>query len=125
MTVKDQVAVERALTFELGIDTWYAVTGGSMGGMRALQWAVDFPDNSSARLWWPRAPPQSEQVALCSLQNEAIRLDPDFRRGRLLRRRPGTDCRLAIARGIGHLSYRSEADLQQRFANNAQDHEGR
>ena len=43
VTVKDQVAVERALAAELGIETWYAVTGGSMGGMRALQWAVDLP----------------------------------------------------------------------------------
>ena len=45
VTVKDQVAVERALASELGIDRWYAVAGGSMGGMRAMQWAVEFPAN--------------------------------------------------------------------------------
>ena len=52
VTVKDQVAVERALASELGIDRWYAVAGGSMGGMRAMQWAVEFPANIE-RAWRP------------------------------------------------------------------------
>ncbi|MGA2805101.1 MAG: homoserine O-acetyltransferase [Acidimicrobiales bacterium] len=124
VTVKDQVVVERALTSELGIDTWYAVTGGSMGGMRALQWAVDFPDNiERAVVVATGAAASAEQIALCSLQNEVIRLDPDFRQGDYYDAGHGPIAGLSIARGIGHLSYRSEVDLQQRFANNAQDHE--
>jgi len=124
VTVKDQVVVERALTSELGIDTWYAVTGGSMGGMRALQWAVDFPDNiERAVVVATGAAASAEQIALCSLQNEVIRLDPDFRQGDYYDAGHGPIAGLSIACGIGHLSYRSEVDLQQRFANNAQDHE--
>jgi homoserine O-acetyltransferase len=44
ITVADQVAVEAALADALGIGTWRAVLGGSMGGMRALEWAVSRPD---------------------------------------------------------------------------------
>jgi len=124
VTVKDQVLVERALSYELGIDTWYAVTGGSMGGMRALQWAVDFPDNiERAVVVATGAAASAEQIALCSLQNEVIRLDPDFRHGDYYDAGHGPIAGLCTARGIGHLSYRSEVDLQQRFANNAQEHE--
>ncbi len=79
VTVRDQVAVERALASELGIDTWYAAVGGSMGGMRALQWAVDFPDSvARAIVVATGAAASAEQIALCWLQLQAIRLDPRF-----------------------------------------------
>ncbi len=121
VTVKDQVAVERALASELGIEVWYAVTGGSMGGMRALQWAVDYPDRVERTVVIATgAAASAEQIALCWLQNEAIRLDPDFRDGDYYDSKRGPLAGLAIARGIGHLSYRSEVELQQRFANNPQ-----
>jgi len=124
VTVKDQVAVERALASELGIDTWYAVAGGSMGGMRAIQWAVDFPANvERAIVVATGAAASAEQIALCWLQNQAIRLDPDFRDGDYYDAESGPAVGLAIARGIGHLSYRSEVELQRRFGNNSQDHE--
>ncbi len=124
VTVKDQVAVERALAVELEIDTWYAVAGGSMGGMRAIQWAVDFPANlERAVVIATGAAASAEQIALCWLQDQAIRLDPDFRGGDYYGAKRGPAAGLAIARGIGHLSYRSEVELQRRFANRAQDHE--
>ncbi len=124
VTVKDQVAVERALASELGIETWYAVLGGSMGGMRAIQWAVDFPAKvERAVVVATGAAASAEQIALCWLQNQAIRLDPDFRDGDYYDAEGGPVAGLVIARGIGHLSYRSEVELQRRFANNAQDHE--
>ena len=82
VTVKDQVAVEHALASDLGIDTWFAVVGGSMGGMRAIQWAVDFPAKvERAIVIATGAAASAEQIALCWLQNQAIRLDPDFRGG--------------------------------------------
>jgi homoserine O-acetyltransferase len=124
VTVKDQVAVERALASELGIDAWYAVAGGSMGGMRAIQWAVDFPSRvERAVVIATGAAASAEQIALCWLQDQAIRLDPDFRGGDYYDAQRGPATGLAVARGIGHLSYRSEIELQRRFANNAQDHE--
>ena len=124
VTVKDQVAVEHALASDLGVDTWFAVVGGSMGGMRAIQWAVDFPAKvERAIVIASGAAASADQIALCWLQNRAIRLDPDFRGGDYYEAERGPAAGLAVARGIGHLSYRSEIELQQRFANNPQDHE--
>jgi homoserine O-acetyltransferase len=62
----------------------------------------------------------AEQIALCWLQIQAIRLDPDFRDGDYYDTKCGPLAGLAIARAIGHVSYRSEVELQQRFANAAQ-----
>ena len=121
VTVKDQVAVEHALAAELGIDTWYAVTGGSMGGMRALQWAVDFPGEVERVIVVATgAAASAEQIALCWLQNQAIRLDPDFRDGDYYDAKRGPLSGLAIARAIGQVSYRSELELQLRFGNKPQ-----
>ena len=121
VTVKDQVTVERALAAELGIDVWYAVTGGSMGGMRALQWAVDFPGSvERAIVVATGAAASAEQIALCWLQDQAIRLDPDFHDGDYYDAKRGPSAGLAVARAIGHVSYRSEAELQLRFGNRAQ-----
>ncbi len=124
VTVKDQVAVEHALASELGIDTWYAVLGGSMGGMRALQWAVDFPAKvERAFVIATGLAASAEQIALCWLQEQAIRLDPAFLGGEYYDAEEGPSAGLAIARGIGHVSYRSEIELQHRFANRPQDRE--
>ena len=124
VTVKDQVAVERFLAAELGIDRWYAAVGGSMGGMRALQWAVDFPSAlERAIVVATGVAASAEQIALCWLQLQAIRLDPCFLGGDYYDSGRGPLAGLAIARGIGHLSYRSEMELQQRFSNTSQDDE--
>lgn len=124
VTVKDQVAVERALADELGIETWYAVVGGSMGGMRALQWAVDFPDRlERAVVVATGAAASAEQIALCWLQAQAIRLDPCFCGGDYYDAETGPSAGMALARGIGHLSYRSEIELEERFGNASQEGE--
>jgi len=124
VTVRDQVAVELALASELGIDAWYAAIGGSMGGMRALQCAVDFPSAVERAIVVATGTAASaEQVALCWLQLQAIRLDPCFLGGDYYDSGRGPLAGLAVARGIGHLSYRSEMELQQRFANRPQDDE--
>jgi homoserine O-acetyltransferase/O-succinyltransferase len=121
VTVRDQVAVEHALAAELGIGAWYAVAGGSMGGMRALQWAVDFPSQvERAIVVATGAAASAEQIALCWLQNQAIRLDPDFRDGDYYEAKRGPLAGLAVARAIGQVSYRSELELQLRFGNRPQ-----
>jgi len=124
VTVKDQVAVEQALAAELGIGAWYALVGGSMGAMRALQWAVDLPDKlERAIVIATGAAASAEQIALCWLQEQAIRLDPAFLGGEYYDADEGPSNGLAIARGIGHISYRSEFELQQRYANRPQGRE--
>jgi homoserine O-acetyltransferase len=124
VTIGDQVTVEAALADQLGIDRWAGMVGGSMGGMRALEWCVSRPERV-ARAVVVAAPAAStaEQIALCSLQVRAIRADPAFHGGDYYDsgERPTTG--MAIARGFGHLTYRTAEELQLRFGRQVQDEE--
>jgi homoserine O-acetyltransferase len=116
ITIRDQVAVEAALAGALGIERWAAVAGGSMGGMRALEWAVTHPDRVQRLVVVAcGAAATGEQIALCAVQARAIRLDPDFRGGDYYGDGVGPAEGLGLARRIGHLSYRSELELDTRF----------
>jgi len=124
ITIRDQVAVEAALADELGIETWAAVIGGSMGAMRALEWSVGYPERVvRAVVLAVSAAASAEQIANCSLQIRAIRSDPNFANGDYYASgaRPSTG--LSIARGIGQLSYRTEQEFDVRFAREVQDDE--
>jgi homoserine O-acetyltransferase len=123
ITVRDQVAVEVALADVLGIGRWAAVVGGSMGGMRALEWAVTYPERVERLVVLAcGAAATAEQIALCSTQAEAIRLDPGFRGGDYYDAKPGDGPHrgLGLARRIGHVSYRSEAEMHLRFGRQPQ-----
>lgn len=125
VTVRDQVAVEAALADALGVGRWAAVIGGSMGGMRALEWAVTYPDRVARMVVIAcGAAASAEQIALCALQAQAIRLDPDYRDGDYYGADSGGPQRgLGLARRIGHVSYRSERELDARFGRAGQDGE--
>jgi homoserine O-acetyltransferase len=123
ITIRDQVAVEVALADALGIEKWAAVIGGSMGGMRALEWAVGYPDRlERAVVVACGAAASADQIGLCAVQNEAIRADPGWRGGDYYDAEPGHGPHrgMGIARRIGHLSYRSEAELATRFGRSPQ-----
>ena len=117
-TVRDQVNAQAALADTLGIDTWAAVIGGSMGGMQSLEWAVSFPERMQ-RVAVIAAPPFStaDQIALNSVQIEAIRTDPLFRAGRYYDAKDGDGphAGLALARRMALLNYRSANELNERF----------
>ena len=82
ITVRDQVAVEIALAEHLAIERWAAVAGGSMGGMRAIEWSVARPDQvARAIIVAVGAAATAEQIALSSVQNQVIALDPGFAGG--------------------------------------------
>lgn len=118
LTIRDQVAVEVALADALGVGRWAAVVGGSMGGMRALEWAVSQPERvERAVLLACGAVATAEQIALSALQSQAIRLDPGFAGGDYYGAPAGGGPwrGLGLARRIGHLSYRSEPELDGRF----------
>jgi homoserine O-acetyltransferase len=122
VTVRDQVAVEAALADHLGIGRWAAVVGGSMGGMRAVEWAVTFPDRVSRLIAIAcGAAATAEQIALCAVQAIAIRSDPAFAGGDYYGG-PGAGpvVGLGLARRIGHISYRCEPELAARFGRDAQ-----
>ncbi len=123
VTIRDQVRVEELLARELGILRWKAVVGGSMGGMRALEWAVTFPFQvETAIVMAVGAAATAEQIALCAIQNRAIRNDPRWRGGHYYDVDPGDGPHegMGIARRIGQISYRSELELHQRFGRDPQ-----
>ena len=121
VTVRDQVAAEAALADALGISSWACVVGGSMGGMRALEWTVTHPDRvRSAILLASGAYATAEQIAWCQPQLLAIRQDPHFHGGDYYDRPHGPDLGLGLARRIAHVTYRSELELATRFGRNAQ-----
>jgi homoserine O-acetyltransferase len=117
-TIRDQVNAQASLADALGIDRWAAVVGGSMGGMQALEWAVMFPERVE-RLAILAAPPFStaDQIALNSVQIEAVRTDPLFRGGLYYDAGDGDGPHrgLALARRMALLNYRSPDELNERF----------
>jgi homoserine O-acetyltransferase len=121
VTVRDQVAVEVALADRLGIERWAGVVGGSMGGMRVLEWCVGYPDRvSRAIVLAVGAAATADQIALCSLQIRAIRSDRAFAGGDYYDTATRPVDGLAIARGIGQVSYRTASEFEGRFGRTAQ-----
>lgn len=121
ITIRDQVSAEARLTDELGIARWAAVIGGSMGGMRAIEWAVGHPDRvERAVVLASTAYATAEQIGWSQAQVLAIRNDPHFADGDYYRQPVGPDAGLAIARQIAHVTYRSELELHDRFGRRPQ-----
>jgi homoserine O-acetyltransferase len=123
ITIRDQVVVEASLADTMGIARWAAVVGGSMGGQRALEWAVSFPARvPRAVILAAGARATAEEIALSSLQIRAIELDPRFRDGDYYDAEIGEGPwrGMCIARGIGQVSYRSEEEFDERFGRGRQ-----
>lgn len=118
LTIRDQVAAQAAFSDAIGIDRWAAVIGGSMGGMQSLEWAIGFPDRLE-RVAVLAAPATSDadQIALNSVQLEAIRMDPGFAGGDYYEAKDGDGPHrgLALARRMALLNYRSPTELNDRF----------
>ncbi len=120
VTIGDQVAVEAALADALGIDRWRAVLGGSMGGMRALEWAVSRPDRVGGLFFLASgAVATADQIGTQTTQQTAVRTDPrwaggDYPLGE------GPVAGLGTARRIAHLTYRSGLELDARFGTTVQ-----
>ncbi|WP_285726226.1 homoserine O-acetyltransferase MetX [Psychromicrobium xiongbiense] len=120
VTLRDSVYAEARLADALGIQSWYAVIGGSMGGARALEWAVTYPERVRAVVVIAvGAASTAEQIALAQAQVLAIRQDPAFEGGDYYGGEQ-PQAGLGLARRIAHLSYRSEAELAARFGRSAQ-----
>ena len=116
VTVEDWVHSQARLADALGISRWAAVVGGSLGGMQALQWAIDHPERIAHALVIAAAPRLSAQnIAFNEVARQAIRQDPDFHDGRY--REQGVSPRrgLMLARMLGHITYLSEEALRAKF----------
>jgi len=118
LTIRDQARSFELLAEQLGISRWHAVIGGSMAGMHALEMAIENSE-SIARLAVLAAPPfsTSDQIALNTVQLEAIRSDSNFAAGWYYDAKPGFGPHkgLALARRMALLNYRSPAELNERF----------
>jgi homoserine O-acetyltransferase len=118
LTIRDQVRAQVALSDYLNIDSWHAIIGGSMGGMHVLEWAIDFP-NRVQRIAVIAAPAvtSADQIALNSVQIEAIKTDPNFSKGNYYDAKAGLGphAGLALARRMALLNYRSPSELNERF----------
>jgi len=118
VTIRDQVGAQVAFSDAIGIERWAAIIGGSMGGMQALEWAIGFPDRLD-RVGVLAAPERSsaDQIALNSVQVDAIQLDPRFAGGDYYGAAVGEGPYrgLALARRMALLNYRSPTELNDRF----------
>ncbi len=124
ITVGDQVAVEARLADALGLGTFAAVIGGSMGGMRSLEWAASRPDRvGSALVLAVGAAATADQIGTQTAQIHAITGDPGWAGGDFDRAGPGPAFGLGLARRLAHLTYRSERELDLRFGREPQDGE--
>jgi homoserine O-acetyltransferase len=122
ITVRDQVAVEAAFADALGLETWFAVVGGSMGGMRVLEWAVGFPHRvERAIVLAVGAASTADEIALSALQVRAIKADAHYHGGDYYDRGDGPIEGLAIARGLGQITYRSSDEFDRRFGRSTQE----
>lgn len=119
VTIRDQVAAQRAVAAELGIERFAAVVGGSMGAMHVLEWAVTAPERVE-RIAVLAGPPAAtaDQIALNSVQLEAIRSDPAFAGGAYYDAIDGEGPTrgLSLARRMAMLNYRTAVELNDRFA---------
>ncbi len=119
-TIRDVVAAERLLADHLGVVRWHAVVGMSYGGMRALEWSIGTPERvGRAIVIGVGAQATAEQIALQSIQMRSITEDPDWHKGDYYSVGDGRGPvrGMAQARRLGHITYRSELELHQRFGN--------
>ncbi|MFP3578510.1 homoserine O-acetyltransferase [Arthrobacter sp. SIMBA_036] len=120
ITLRDSTEAEARLADVLGIDAWHAVLGGSMGGARALEWAITFPERvKRCAVISVGAYSTAEQIAFAQSQTLAIRQDPNFNNGDYYDG-PAPENGLALARRIAHITYRSALELDLRFGRQAQ-----
>lgn len=121
ITVRDQVDADVAALQALGITEVAAVVGGSMGGARALEWMIGYPDRVRAALVLAvGARATADQIGTQSTQVAAITADPDWQGGDYYGTGRTPDAGLQLARRFAHLTYRGEVELDTRFGNDAQ-----
>ncbi len=116
VTIKDWVKTQAMFSDRLGIETWHAIVGGSMGGMQALQWSIDYPDRLKRCVVIACTPKLSAQnIGFNEVARQSILSDPDFMDGRYLQ--AGTYPRrgLILARMVGHITYLTDDAMKAKF----------
>ena len=122
VTIGDMVRAQVRLIDHLGIDSLLCVAGGSMGGMQALEWAAHYPQRLKAAIPIATTAHHSPMlIALSEVGRQAIYADPAWNNGDYYDAGLKPDAGLAVARMVGHITYLSEASMQQKFGRRLQD----
>lgn len=121
LSIHDWVNSQARLADELGIEQWAAVIGGSLGGMNAMRWAIEYPDRVRHCIVIASATKLTAQnIAFNELARSAIRSDTEFFDGDFLAHDSYPRNGLALARMIGHVTYLSDELMGDRFGRELQ-----
>ena len=113
ITVRDMVRAQKLLMGALGIERLLCVMGGSMGGMQSLEWATQYPDSIASAIVLAATPrPSPQAIALNAVARWSIFNDPTWRKGEY-KHNPKDG--LALARGIGHITFLSDESMNAKF----------
>ncbi len=116
LRARDWVKSQAKLADKLSIDKWAAVIGGSLGGMQAMRWALEFPDRIKHAIVIASAMKLSAQnIAFNEMARNAIKSDPDFQNGDFIEKNSQPRNGLALARMIGHVTYLSNEQMGSKF----------
>ncbi|GGO78064.1 homoserine O-acetyltransferase [Marinobacterium nitratireducens] len=116
VTVPDWVESQARLADHLGIRQWAAVIGGSLGGMQALQWAIDHPERLRHCMVIAAAPKLTAQnIAFNEVARQAISRDPQFHAGHYYEQETIPKTGLMLARMVGHITYLSDGGMHEKF----------
>lgn len=115
LTVEDMVKAQILLMDSFGIDRWHAVIGGSMGGMQALQWVIDFPGRVGRYIALACGARHTAQaIAFNDTGRQAIISDPAWQKGSYDLDH-GPNLGLAVARMMAHITYLSDVGMETKF----------
>ena len=116
VTVEDWVNAQARLLDALGIQSLAAVMGGSLGGMQALSWTLQYPERVRHAVVVASAPNlNAENIAFNEVARRAIVTDPDFHGGHFYEHNTVPKRGLRIARMIGHITYLSDDVMNAKF----------
>ena len=121
ITVADMVRTQRAFLDEIGITRLAAVAGGSLGGMQAFEWAIQYPDQVDAIIPIASTPAlQPQGVAWNAIARSAIMADPDWQQGQYYGTGRSPNAGMGVARMVGHITYLSAESLADKFGRRLQ-----
>jgi homoserine O-acetyltransferase len=124
ITIADMVRAQAMALDQLGIETLFAVIGGSMGGMQALQWAAAYPERVFCAIPIATSARHTAQnIAFHEVGRQAIKADPNWFGGNYYDQDEQPTKGLAVARMTAHITYLSEQTLQAKFGRNLQERE--
>ena len=121
ITVEDWVKTQKTLINYLGIQRLSSVIGGSLGGMQALEWNLQFPNEVKNTIIIAAAPNLTAQnIAFNEVARQSIITDPDFQKGNFYTKKNKPKRGLRVARMLGHITYLSNDAMKSKFGRKKQ-----